>query len=328
MNKWIFCFQKSVALVLSKLLTAKAAATESTNQTAELKRSRGQGRSGITSPSALPHNVSSYSSTTLSPTSGVAATDDPKVWLCELGHGHGRHSMMLQQRNNFKEDLSTDREDNGGSLSSSNSHESKKDKSKTSATAALLDLGHMSSHGSSIDLTQLYARESGNVLKVSRDCRETANSLKTSRDDRKDNRVGTSATGLSQSLFDSHSFMSYPRPPQSQQNLQPHPTAIPIVKDQANDSSASSSRREAGGVGLGYDQKLATSYNDRLDARSLLDDEHVELRLRLMSKEISSDGEDTGTDSGIEDEDFPKDGVLDHLSSNYDRFIQKYIFRL
>lgn len=319
MNKWIFCFQKSVALVLSKLLSAKATSTQKTSEAAELKRSRVQGRSGITSRSALPRNIYAKSRTLLSPSNGTAVTDDPKVWLCELGHGHGRHSMMLQQRNNFKEDLSTDREDNGGSLSSSNSHESKKDKSRPMAPAAFLDLGQMTSNGSSVDLTQLYARESGNVLKVSRDSRGTGNSLKISRDGRKDDRVA-SASGLSQSLLTTQTFISYPRPPPSQQSLQPHPTAIPIVKDQAYDTSESSSRNETEGVGLGYDQKLATSYNDRLDTRSLLDDENVELRLRLMSKEINSDDEGTGTDSGIEDEEFVKDcDALEHLSSNYDR---------
>jgi hypothetical protein len=134
MRRWLFCFQKSVALVLSRLLlqTPPSAAssssvtgggrggTSTTDDDYDLSasgrshcRSRDRGGAGLGSHLWLssnphPHAAPSSSSSSSSSSGGGIGGGRPgvpgdKMWLAELGHGHGKHSYLARKRNNFAE---------------------------------------------------------------------------------------------------------------------------------------------------------------------------------------------------------------------------------
>ena len=129
MRRWLFCFQKSVALVLSKLLLQTPSSASSSSSVAgggrggtsaaddyDLSASRRGpsraldcGAAGIGShlwlatappPPGAPIIISGGSG-------GGPAVPGDKMWLAELGHGHGKHSYLARKRNSFVDRKST-----------------------------------------------------------------------------------------------------------------------------------------------------------------------------------------------------------------------------
>ena len=324
MNKWIFCFQKSVALVLSKLLSAKANAM---NNNQNFYDSRERPTTLSTSNPLVPQATSS----SLYPTSQGEETD-VKMWLSELGHGHGRHSIMLSKRNALKAEgadqtndtegkekklnrksLSTVKEDIPGSLTSSQVRdaivlspsssfdsrekggvfESRPIKSSMTLSRISAIPIRVQKNDSNVDLTQLYSRESGQVR----------------------NGLNSSRGKTSQSYGDqADSFMAYAWPPMSFTN--PNPTnAIPITKTGHRVIPHNSDPLE---VYETYEQKIATSYNQRFDMRTVLSDEDIALRMQMEAQEaLTPRGEEEDDEDG--DEHAAVDDKLDPLSSNFDR---------
>lgn len=80
MHRWLFCFQKSVALVLSNLIESSSTSRPLTRENA-FGPYGGLGSSVHTS-SPLMKNVTQNT-----------------IWLSELGHGHGKHSHLAKRRN-------------------------------------------------------------------------------------------------------------------------------------------------------------------------------------------------------------------------------------
>lgn len=163
MRRWLFCFQKSVALVLSKLLLSSSKSFPSTkaavaqynldqhqnqNQNVESQQTSYQmqytGSSGVGFGFGSHQNNSGLSSNNLggggvggafrsgsgsginaalksskermnnsesdidnSRTEGdVGLGDDKKIWLAELGNGHGKHSALARRRITFNDGIS------------------------------------------------------------------------------------------------------------------------------------------------------------------------------------------------------------------------------
>ena len=131
MFRWLFCFQLSVALVLSKLLASSSKLVPSKissgqgnfNQLGDYqyqvqasvpiakdwaKSSSGFGsvRDGDRVFSADGDTDSSSSDVTALYTGlglGVNRVEDEKMWLGELGHGHGKHSTLAKRRITFND---------------------------------------------------------------------------------------------------------------------------------------------------------------------------------------------------------------------------------
>ena len=324
MNKWIFCFQKSVALVLSKLLSAKANAMNNQNFYDSRERPANLSTSNPLAPQATQSS--------LYPSSQGEETD-VKMWLSELGHGHGRHSIMLNKRNALKAEganhtndsedkekksnrksLSTVKEDIPGSLISSQVRDAivlspsssfdSRDKGgvlesrpiKNSMTLSRISAIpiRVQKNDSNVDLTQLYSRESGQVR----------------------NGLNSSRGKTSQSYGDqAESFMAYARPPISFTN--PNPTnAIPITKTGHRAIPHNSDPLE---VYETYEQKIATSYNQRFDMRTVLSDEDIALRMQMEAQEaLTPRGEEDEEDG---DEHAAVDDKVDPLSSHFDRLV-------
>ena len=109
MNRWKFCFQKSVALVLCKLLAGQSTAPSQPRSSYDIIHQQ----SGLLSPGRATPKV-------IEPTSDKA---DAKKWLRELGNGHGRHSIMLGKRNSFKDMFPTSRSGGGSGGSGGSSYD-------------------------------------------------------------------------------------------------------------------------------------------------------------------------------------------------------------
>ncbi len=274
MRRWLFCFQRSVALVLTHLLSQKGSNHQPLFPTSR-KSGSAQGEDD----------------------------EDAHLWLCELGFGHGRHSLMLQRRSSIqgtsvnadlKEEFSS-RQPGGDPIFPSSG-----------------------STVSAVDLTQLYSRQSGQVLQGG-----IASSSGT-------------GSGLSQSLSAAGGAGLFMRPgarqniklpPQLNGKLQSiavkanpatyHAAVPPKDPSAAHGSeaipihatpqhaqrriSADGSTHSLGGAG---ERKLAGSYDRRHDSKTLLNDELVDLRLRLLSQSsVAGDDPDDDDDENIKRED-------------------------
>jgi hypothetical protein len=109
----------------------------------------------------------------------LSSNEESKVWLSELGHGHGIHSVMAKRRSSFRGNggshsnslgnesncLGSDREGDCSQLSFSRSSENTITSSSPSGPFKSVwekTLGDRSV----VDLTRLYSGESGEVLRV------------------------------------------------------------------------------------------------------------------------------------------------------------------
>ena len=206
-KRWLFCFQKSVALVLLHLLHEKTAyqqdlisgnlgiggwVKKSSNATSNTIIQR------TVSPNISTYNVHNNTASLLSthPSSALEA----KLWLQELGHGHGKHSIMVKARTSQK-----DHDYSSGRPSASPSPPTAASGDDTDISLAASEPGDMSlsdrnnpSHASAVDLTQLYMRETGEVL-----CGTKSKSSSSS------GKYSNNNYGLSQSLSSTSQFTSY-----------------------------------------------------------------------------------------------------------------------
>ena len=143
MRRWLFCFQKSVALVLSKLLlssshsfpsTKAAVAQYNQNQVIESQQTPYQmqytGSTGVGIGYGLNQSDSGSNNGGIGGSSksglgsGINAAfkvsmdnygtnrydgelgEDKKIWLAELGNGHGKHSALAKRRITFSDGVS------------------------------------------------------------------------------------------------------------------------------------------------------------------------------------------------------------------------------
>lgn len=132
MRRWLFCFQKSVALVLSKLLLSSSVMTPIKSPTGGLLNGSGPGTDsninrsltsiGSNSSSNNNSNLNSNLNMTIrgsgndpqnyysSGNSGDARVnryeENNRMWQSELGHGHDKHSASASRRITFSDGLS------------------------------------------------------------------------------------------------------------------------------------------------------------------------------------------------------------------------------
>lgn len=128
MFRWLFCFQLSVALVLSKLLASSSklvpgksgsgqgnfsqlgdyqyqvnqALVPIAKDWAKSSSDLGSAREGDRIYSADGDTDINSSDVTAS-IAGVSRLDEEKMWLGELGHGHGKHNTVAKRRITFTE---------------------------------------------------------------------------------------------------------------------------------------------------------------------------------------------------------------------------------
>lgn len=339
MNKWIFCFQKSVALVLSKLLRTKTANGGRQSKTA----SASPASLSVTGILGSSHLTSTTTATTYNDTTPA---EDARMWLRELGHGHGRHAMMMSKRASFKKEegakLSTSQSPTMSNSILSNSLQfdesnpldnSAFKKNKSALTLSRIgdplkverNIDGIQGSNSTLDLTQLYVRESGQV----------------SNGQGKPPKSG-GPSGLSHSMSAVTSFMTYARPPiPDDTNFHRHLGSTPIAMSPplptsciaipmapVNGKYTSSGIANSFGSADAYSgQQLAASYHDRSDSVNLLDDEAVAMRLQLMSaaaaatdnlEELEFDDHTDGERHVSGGDGYGYSSKTDHLSSNYD----------
>jgi hypothetical protein len=126
MRRWLFCFQKSVALVLSRLLLSSSQSFPDTKvaiaqYNMEQKHQHQYRMAGSVSPQGqgevTPRKVRERERSHSHSNSNVAVIqqimrynseishqniyggEDKQKWLTELGHGHGKHSLLANKRN-------------------------------------------------------------------------------------------------------------------------------------------------------------------------------------------------------------------------------------
>ena len=126
MFRWLFCFQKSVALVLSKLLanSSKTGGGISAGPSnigsssgrqigigAEISRNRRNCSSDfvdedhrIGRSSGVADCLNNETADDYNEIDGIE--EDSQIWLAELGHGHGKHSSLASRRITYSEGLS------------------------------------------------------------------------------------------------------------------------------------------------------------------------------------------------------------------------------
>ena len=120
MRRWLFCFQKSVALVLSKLLLSSSVITpiKSTmgglyggtctdgNNNNHAHTNNCYSNLNMTTKSSDKINFDRYIPGMNSDARGNIYEDDSKMWQEELGHGHGKHVAAANRRITFSDGLS------------------------------------------------------------------------------------------------------------------------------------------------------------------------------------------------------------------------------
>lgn len=130
MRRWLFCFQKSVALVLSKLLLSSSVMTPTKSPTGGLSNGSGPGTDSninrsLTSNGSSSNNNSNlnsnlnmtmigsgndpqnhYSAGISRDSTGKRYEENDKMWQSELGHGHDKHSASASRRITFSDGLS------------------------------------------------------------------------------------------------------------------------------------------------------------------------------------------------------------------------------